>query len=120
MRNILIGVFSLLMISCTNTRPSFSGDIDRSAQSVETRVYIYKNKREITKAFKASISTNKEKLLGDNSLIDGWAEWTSKKPYKCNIHVIKPRSMGSKNTIDTWGHEMLHCIYGDYHRKGIR
>lgn len=35
----------------------------------------------------------------------------------CKIHLIKPKKMGIDDAYTkTLGHELMHCLYGDYHR----
>lgn len=30
----------------------------------------------------------------------------------CEIHVVEPKN---SEDIDTWGHELMHCVYGNWH-----
>lgn len=39
---------------------------------------------------------------------------------RCDIHVVKPHSKFDYNQQETWGHELMHCIYGSYHKEGER
>lgn len=39
---------------------------------------------------------------------------------RCDIYVVKPRTAKSYNTMETWGHELMHCTYGLYHKEGER
>lgn len=56
--------------------------------------------------------------------VEGLAQWRLKKgedvPYRCDIYVVKPKSSKDYETQETWGHELMHCIYGSYHRKNER
>ena len=41
----------------------------------------------------------------------GLAVW-SEDNNRCDIHVLEPKNQGD---IDTWGHELMHCVYGNWH-----
>jgi len=49
-----------------------------------------------------------------------WYEFPNGKPedelYTCEIHIARPGRVDDTHTL-TLGHEMLHCVYGSYHRK---
>lgn len=37
----------------------------------------------------------------------------------CHIYVLKPRHIEDQRIMD-WGHELLHCTDGAYHKQGHR
>lgn len=39
---------------------------------------------------------------------------------RCDIYVVKPNSSRDYSQQETWGHELMHCIYGLYHAEGQR
>lgn len=39
---------------------------------------------------------------------------------RCDIYVVKPRTAQSYDIMETWGHELMHCTYGLYHKEGER
>jgi len=40
----------------------------------------------------------------------GLAVWNNKGD--CEIHVVEP---STSDDINTWGHELMHCVYGNWH-----
>lgn len=34
----------------------------------------------------------------------------------CEIHVLEPKLVQSIRPAETWGHELMHCTYGNYHK----
>lgn len=45
-----------------------------------------------------------------NSVRLGLAVWDDTN--LCEVHVVEPKS---SDDIDTWGHELMHCVYGKWH-----
>ena len=91
-------------------------EFDRTKKSNEIIVYIYPNKESVTDSYEEWTGTN------DGLLRDGWATWNpvGSDKYFCEIHVTEPRSVKDTNAMETWGHELAHCMYGRYHAKGQR
>ncbi|MBT9159070.1 MAG: hypothetical protein DDT26_00319 [Dehalococcoidia bacterium] len=44
----------------------------------------------------------------------GFAGWTKTTNY-CEIHILQPRRDLDDNVM-TLGHEMMHCLYGAFHK----
>lgn len=34
----------------------------------------------------------------------------------CEIHILEPKLVDSVRPAKTWGHELMHCTYGNYHK----
>jgi len=57
--------------------------------------------------------------------IEGFAAWTLRKDdldtmTGCTLYLQKPTGVRDSKQLQTWGHELAHCVYGSYHRKGER
>lgn len=116
---LVIVATALLLNSCENgerVEPTF----DRSGTVVETRVNVHDRLRDMHNAYRdvhdLSISHDLTGLQG----FAVWYEFPNGKPnnesYTCEIHIVRPTRVDDSYTL-TLGHEMLHCIYGSYHKK---
>ena len=60
----------------------------------------------------------------ENATVDGLAQWRLKKnediPYRCDIFVVRPKRSNDYELQETWGHELMHCVYGSYHKPNQR
>ena len=120
MKKLLIGIAGIALVGCSAKPTNFTHNINRSHKPIEMKVYVYQNKHDLTRAFKKVADAHHKKLLRKLISIDGYARWTAKPPYGCEIHVIRPKAISENDTIETWGHELLHCIYGEFHKDGER
>ena len=116
---LIIIAASLVLTSCENgeqVEPTF----DRSGLIVETKVTVYDRLRDMHNAYKdVHDLPNSHDLTGLQGFAV-WYEFPNGKPkdenYTCEIHIVRPTRVDDTRTL-TLGHEMLHCIYGSYHRK---
>ena len=86
-------------------------DFDRTEQELRIEVFLYDNQSELNKA-------HKERFGGKEIGLLGFAVWANpgKKPYWCEIHAVEPKR-ADDNNMDTLGHELAHCIFGQFHPK---
>lgn len=54
--------------------------------------------------------------------VKGFAIWNvdSRNPervYDCTIYVVDPKGLKDKDRFETWGHELVHCVYGSFHEE---
>jgi hypothetical protein len=54
--------------------------------------------------------------------VKGFALWNidSRNPervYDCTIYVVDPKGLRDKDRFETWGHELVHCVYGSFHEE---
>jgi hypothetical protein len=54
--------------------------------------------------------------------VKGLALWNidAKDPervYDCTIYVVDPKGLKDKDRFETWGHELVHCVYGSFHEE---
>lgn len=52
----------------------------------------------------------------------GLARWTILKNdpstvTDCTIYVVRPKGLDDSNRFETWGHELVHCVYGSFHEE---
>ena len=60
---------------------------------------------------------------GPSYEVDGLAVWRVDaigNVKRCDIYVEKPKSKFDYKEQSNWGHELMHCIYGSYHKDGER
>lgn len=71
------------------------------------KVNIFKSKRELRKAYKEKYPEG-----DDASEVLGFSTWYSPHDGTCNIYVPEPKD---DDDLETWGHELAHCVYGSWH-----
>lgn len=37
--------------------------------------------------------------------------------YTCQIFVVRPKNTTDTRQMETWGHELMHCVYGVWHKE---
>lgn len=119
----MIAMCFTLLTGCVGNNRLFKGEMDRTSIPFEMIVYTYDSREAVTASYENAKRNRNGKYVHDVWLIDGWAGWTDDKPHKCEIHVVKPAKLGSsdnRSITRTWGHELMHCVYGSYHGKGYR
>ena len=83
-------------------------------EPLQITMNIYGSRRALNKAFK------KNKYTGRHQVVDGFATWTSiAVPRRCSIYVQEIKSLTDEN-FSTWGHELMHCVCGEFHEQGKR
>ena len=110
---IIIGVATLLIVSCEpSPEKKISGTQDYSNVQFPLTVYTYENNSELNKAVKDK--------SGHGQPVEGLSLWFLTKKTnqmsRCEIHVVVPNGVDDNHTM-TWGHELVHCVYGTYHRE---
>lgn len=76
-------------------------DFDRTGRPQKITVFVHKDEADLTKALQEKTGKTQMEHLG-------WAEWSLDEEWGCEIHVVK-------RDQSTWGHELKHCMYGNYH-----
>jgi len=97
----------LLLSSCGEDKP-IPKDFDRSGKVQKITVYVYPDKASMRKARQGFDGSKEKDLMG-------WSAWTANDPAKCKIHVVKLKSATDNSQMTTWGHELVHCVYGSFH-----
>ena len=83
---------------------SIKPEFDRTDTPLLIKLHIYENRAQLMRA------------VEETSRIRGQAVWyeNPENPNECEIHVMRPRIVDGDVTL-TWGHELIHCVYGNYH-----
>lgn len=101
----------MLALPACNQDKEVAQDFDRSARPQAITVYVYPNERAVTDAFYKQMAGKKVPHDGASRL--GFANWVLNEN-RCEIHVAKIRTENDPR-METWGHELAHCIYGNFH-----
>ena len=112
-RKIIFIATLLLLTSCEKPTP-IDKEFDKTGESLVITVYTYKNEQQLTRALIAKNEELNTETPYPDKLREGWAAWNK---YSCDIHILEPRHM---RDFETLGHEMAHCLYGTYHKEGVR
>jgi hypothetical protein len=111
-KKLLCAVFVILFSLVACQQPAPIGDavnptMDRSGQIQQIKVVVHPSFADVNRAY--------DKYSGvDMPEVYGWSGWSKDLPGQCEIHVTKPRFLGT-HVVETWGHELMHCVYGSYH-----
>ena len=118
MKNILIILFmSLFLLSCDNNSTGIKGTHDVTGEYLDIRVITFNSQSSLQNHLRSNKITSDE--------VEGLASWfhpagDPQQVIRCDIYVVKPSGVKDTSTLQTWGHELAHCIYGTYHIKGQR
>lgn len=110
---------ALLLSSCEQGEkvvPTF----DRSGLVMSVQINVYDTLGEVEEVYRQVHDLHRTQELAGLQGFAVWYEYPNGKPndepYECTIHVARPGRVDDNNTL-TLGHEMLHCIYGSYHKQ---
>lgn len=115
---IIIGVMVLLVVSCEPLPDEgLTKTHDVTGEYLDIRVMTFKSQKSLQKYLTKNKMTFHE--------VDGLAQWAHPKNdltkvKRCEIYVVEPKSVKDTDVMETWGHELAHCIYGSFHKKGQR
>lgn len=87
-------------------------NFDRTSQELLVTVHIFDSKSEMHK-------TLVEKGYKQLKYSNGGITIVYKNSNKCEIFAVKPKQLNDKK-VTTLGHELLHCLYGEYHSNDVR
>ena len=113
----LLVLLSALIVSCSeNESAVIEGTHDTTGQDMIIQVHTFRNESALNDAV--------SKLEGVPSFkVEGLAQWRLDAMgnfKRCDIYVVKPKGKFDYGQQETWGHELMHCVYGSYHREGER
>ena len=108
-----------MIVSCgENTGREMTPTHNAEETDFTINIKTFRNSRQLNRYIeKNNIPTEGE--------VDGVAQWSIKPiegatPSRCNVYVVQPNSQTDHATMETWGHELMHCVYGSYHAEGVR
>lgn len=98
------------LVGCATAPAVVTADFDKTGQEMSITVIAYKHMPDLLKAYNATRAPSYQYPHGES--IDGFAVF-SQKGLVCTIHVYKaPMSNVYNNYL---GHEMRHCLEGNWH-----
>ena len=101
--------------------------MNRNGQYMKLVVHVHEDETELNLVFKDIIRNNPDRfgvdiddiedwwLLGFSFFVDNPKDKKNQKLW-CDIHVVKPSHQKDFERINTWGHELMHCVYGGWHK----
>lgn len=110
---VLMATFILAACDTENTEDDGKGltdvTFDLTNQPIVITVHVLDTQAEVRKTCEA--------LMGDGFPEQGCAVATrsTKHGHSCEIYTTKIRSKTDNGRIATWGHELVHCVYGLWH-----
>jgi hypothetical protein len=117
MKSITVLFLTLLVLSGCSDEPKVAveplkGTLNNEGKPFKLKTTTYANKSQLDLAYKES------KLKTHKGKADGWSGWNIDGTY-CEIHVVQLQSQNDTDQMETWGHELAHCVYGSYHEQQI-
>jgi len=119
LRNYLIAAICvLLFVSCDSEFSSLVEEHNAEGQDFTINVKTFSSQRALNRYLES-------KRYNSGPEVEGLARWaikpeTQTAPRRCDVFVVKPKSQRDHATQETWGHELMHCVYGSYHEDGVR
>lgn len=109
---------TVTIVSCEkkNSAGSFTPTHDATGTPLEITVYTFDSRVKLWRHLRKNDI--------DKRNVEGLSQWTllakDNVVTRCDIYVVKPEGVKDYDTMTTWGHELVHCIYGSYHKDGER
>lgn len=119
MKKLILAVLLIAITSCSkqDSGTGVTGTQDYAGKQFPITVHVYDTEREMQQAIK-------DLNPPEGYYVEGFSLWTLRKDTmemtKCDLHVVKPKSVRDHSQMTTWGHELVHCVYGTYHQNGER
>jgi hypothetical protein len=107
-RKLAIVPLFLGMMACSGTSREYLQK-NHTRTHIDLKINIYDNKNDMVRSLK-------KKFPRLYTLPEGVAIWDTT-TNKCEIHVVEPKKAFD---INTWGHELLHCVYGSWHGPEVK
>lgn len=107
---------SILVASCDGNSPSMTET--HNAEEVDFTIKVH--------TFESEIQLNRyvKRLEGAPTYaVEGLAQVRVDaigNVRRCDIYVLRPGGARDYKQQETWGHELMHCVYGLYHAEGQR
>jgi len=100
-----------LLTSCEPGERQIKQDFDRSGHEMRITVIFHESEQALNKEFR-------ERFGNDGIQKLGFAVYANpgRQPYWCEIHTTRPK-MPDDQAMDTMGHELAHCVFGQFHDK---
>lgn len=101
-------------------RPDIAPVFDRTGQPIVVTVYLYNTVGEVTAEYARRHGRRPGITVQGFAVWPQWqdtsgAQLSRADQYECEIHSVRPRIIDGEDTT-TLGHELLHCLWGNYHQ----
>lgn len=122
---IFVFLIGMLLVSCDPVKSLFEKrTIDREEKSIAITVRFYDNSKQVTDKYKELHNIPKSADIPDHFGFAIWPEWKDKEGnsvevddlFKCDIYSTRPKTLDDESVL-TLGHEVLHCLWGEYHSR---
>ena len=117
--NILLIIAFLLMLGLSSCSEDIMGKPLKRTHNLNgkefpIKVISFESEPEMHKYFQKH-KLQKKKVLG----MAVWDVDTNDPDivYGCTIYVVDPKGLTDSNRFETWGHELVHCVYGSFHKE---
>ena len=109
----IVTVALVLMFGCSERAPSIAeSGTDKTGRELKVTTTVYANDEALNAARLAYIRDHG--VTAPVEYVDGWAAWTATGDW-CQISIVPPRNVNDTSRMKALGHEMAHCLWGDYH-----
>lgn len=121
---IVLATLAFLFVGCEPHKGEpVVATIDRTGQPIEVVVFFYDNINEVTRVYREKHNLPRNAEMPRPLGFAMWPEWFDEdgnrveqpELFRCEIHTIRPTHVDDDPTL-TLGHELLHCLYGSYHK----
>ena len=102
MKTLIILMITLMIISCSDSSKNISKEFNKEKKPLSITVITMKSTNEM-----------RRKVWKYKEGIQGQALY-SPNDNRCEIIIYEPKKVDDEATL-TLGHELMHCLYGDYH-----
>lgn len=99
---------AFLLMSCSRKDEAIVPEWDYTGQQIQLTVHVFATIREKHRAIEARGYAVDPSLAGFAIM--------SPSDTVCEIFIVRPKNIDDENTL-TLGHEVLHCLYGRYHKE---
>jgi hypothetical protein len=123
MRKLLLSIFTLLLVSCS-PESNINPTIDRTGKEITIKVIFHETRQSLEDAYRIANRLDKNEPIPEQWGFARWNSWIDANgnyvdlpggPYNCVIHTFRPKNVDDQSVL-TMGHELLHCVYGTYHK----
>lgn len=119
-----IAMFGILLGGCASMNGIPTGmpiRKDFTHTNLSVKIIVYPNNAALSRACLALVPKEASSFGVSSRPIQVWlngcATWDPQNNV-CIIRVQEPTNTGDTSDIETWGHELLHCTYGNWHIAG--
>lgn len=105
----------ILFYGCEPAEDRFEVVKEYDKKIVYLTVVVYDDRAELQKEYEKHMAKNGGEAL--QGKLFGWSAWyKNPKNLKCTMHVPVLYDTRESDKFKTWGHELAHCIHGQFHK----